>query len=153
ENLYGNYFTSSIDGELASESTTTQAAAASSSPTILDSLPTTISKSGTGATSASGSYTIPAGGSNKIVLLLFLAGGDKTSSLTASINGQAMTVFGLGGGNQIYGTGAWIATTTSGSVNYTVSWSVGTEYDVTFVTIQDADQTNPIDATHSSGDA
>src|SRR5712675_823532 len=68
QDIYGGapYFTSSIDGELASDATTTSPNAV---PSIMDSLPLTISAV-SAVTSDSRSYTVPAGGTNKLFLVL-----------------------------------------------------------------------------------
>jgi Salmonella virulence plasmid 65kDa B protein len=80
QNLYNSsavqYFTSSVEGELALDSTTTPP---SSAPTILDTLPISLSSGNNStnsnsthgqAVSGSFTYTVPAGGSNKALVVL-----------------------------------------------------------------------------------
>jgi Salmonella virulence plasmid 65kDa B protein len=82
QDLYGTtpYFTSSIEGELASEATSTTQTVVT--PTILDTAPLTI-HSGNG-TSDSFSYTVPSGGTNKLLVVLLAAGGTPSATLNGS---------------------------------------------------------------------
>lgn len=149
ENLYSDdaYFTSSIEGELASEATTSATAAPSVAPTILDSTPLTI-HSGSG-TSDSFSYTVPSGGSNKLLVVLL---GKGAGTPSATLNGQAITFTSVTGSDTQRSNPQYVgvlANPTSGTFAYSNTASNGFGYVV--FTLQDAAQTSPVDATYLAG--
>ena len=152
QDLYGNtpYFTSSIEGELAFEATTTPS---SPTPSILDTLPLALSSTTNvihgNAISDSFTYTVPSGGSNKTLVVWLFYGAGRDRTFTTSQNGSPITMNLLSGdpySNQsdfYYGT---LANPTSGT--FSISWTGGATYYLAVVfTLQDADISNPIDAT------
>ena len=147
QNLYSGttpYYTSSLEGELANINTT-PAPAATTSPSILDTLPLSIYQTSPGTTQDSRSYTVPAGGSNKLFLVLLTNGNSNTPS--ATLNGQPLTFIRITGStNRAYYFVGYLANPTSGT--FTMNWSPGTNADYTLLTVKDAAQTNPIDASN-----
>ena len=153
QDLYGNssFFTSSIEGELASEATTTPP---NPSPTILDTLPVTRHDMGNGSQyipviSGFFSYTVPAGGTNKLLACFIQDAYNAVSSV--SQNGTSMTVAPVPGSTaiQAYTHFAYLANPTSGTLS--VTFSTPDYASVWCVTLQDAAQTNPIDAQWRGG--
>jgi hypothetical protein len=142
QDLYGNtpYFTSSLDGELASTTMTATSSTATTSPVILDTLPLAIYQTPVGS-SDSRSYTVPAGGSNKLFLVL-LTNGSLTAP-SATLNGSPLTFVSIGTANRaIYFVG-YLADPTSGT--FTMNWSPNANSDYTLLTVANAAQSNPID--------
>ena len=84
QDLYQNvpYFSSSIDGELALATTSTAR--------IMDSLPTTMTSCGL-CNSLSVPYTVPSGGTNKVLVLLISASADIKSGYAATLNGVSLS--------------------------------------------------------------
>jgi RHS repeat-associated protein len=120
--------------------TTTQPSAY---PTILDTLPLAIYQTPVGS-SDSRSYAVPAGGSNKLFLVL-LTNGSLTAP-TATLNGASLTFVSIGTANRaIYFVG-YLANPTSGT--FTMNWSPNANSDYTLLTVKDAAQTNPIDVSN-----
>jgi hypothetical protein len=147
QNLYGSstpYYTSSLEGELAIINAL-PAPAATTSPSILDTLPLSIYQTSPGTTQDSRSYTVPAGGSNKLFLVLLTNGGGTNTS--ATLNGQSLTFIRINGSSNrsVYFVG-YLANPTSGT--FTMNWSPGANADYTLLTVKDAAQTNPIDASN-----
>ena len=142
QNLYsGGYFTSSIDGELVSLATSTPA---TTSPTILDSLPLSIYQTPVGS-SDSRSYTVPAGGSNNLFLVL-LTNGNSTAP-TATLNGSSLTFVRISGSiNRAYYFVGYLANPTSGT--FTMNWSPSANSDYTLLTVANAAQSSPIDVSN-----
>src|SRR5262245_33173576 len=84
QNLFHDtpYFSSSIDGELALATTTV---ASGNAPSILDTLPTTMTSCGL-CNSLSTSYTVPSGGTGKLLVLLISASADIQTGFAATQN-------------------------------------------------------------------
>jgi RHS repeat-associated protein len=149
QNLYGNnpYFTSSLDGELALDGTNTLAIAATSSPSIMDTLPVTHRVSGTNVTSDSFTYTVPSGGSNKLLVVMAALGADQSSSLTATLNGATATCQKIPGSLiRAYDYYCYLAAPTSGT--FSISWPTGSGFQYGIYTLQNAAQVNPIDVSY-----
>ena len=113
QSLYGSpsYFTSSIDGGMASEATTTPSV---TSPTIMDT-PNLTEHGCVGCASDSFSYTGPSGGTNKLFMVLLTRGG--AAFATGSLNGVPLSTFTqinttLGEGPSYY---AYLANPSSGT--------------------------------------
>ena len=145
QNLYsGEYFSSSIDGELFSLATSTPA---TTSPTILDSLPVTNRQSSVSVTSDSFSYTVPAGGTNKLLVVLLAMGADKSASLSATQNGASLTCQKISGSiTRAYHFYCYLASPASGT--FSISWSGGTVFQYSIFTLQNAAQSFPIDVSN-----
>jgi len=134
-----SYFTSSIDGELALDGTAQSSA--TTSPTILDALPLTLHK-GTAITSDSWTYTVPSGGQNKLLVVLFAGNADP---ITASQNGSPLSCSRINGViDRAYHTVCYLAAPTSGT--FSISWINAGGYQASMFTLQNAAQTSPIDA-------
>src|SRR6266436_8905072 len=153
QSIYGSapYFASSIDGELTSDGTTTPAIVATTSHTILDALPLPIQGLSFG-TSQSFTYTVPAGGSNKLLLVL-VAQNTGTAPTSATQNGVSLPVFTHVPGtvdraNYFY---SYLPAPTSGT--FTINWSGGTYADIEIVTLQNAAQINPVDVSNVTNNA
>ena len=96
------------------------------------------------SSSDSRSYTVPAGGSNKLFLVL-LTNGNSTAP-TATLNGASLTFVRINGtANEAYYFVGYLANPTSGT--FTMNWSPSTNSDYTLLTVANAAQTSPIDAT------
>jgi len=147
QNLYNpqlTYFTSSLDGELANIGTSTTAA--TTSPSILDSLPFTLHQSSTLISSDSFSYTVPAGGTNKLMVALIAFGnGDKSASLSVTQNGVPLTCQFIAYGIRAYQHLCYLANPSNGT--FAMSWSGAATLQYSVFTVKDAAQSNPIDAT------
>jgi hypothetical protein len=144
QGLYGNtpYFSSSIDGELTNATITATSSGATSSPYILDSLPLSIYQTPVG-TSDSRTYTVPAGGTNKLFLVL-LTNGNSTAP-SATLNGSPITFVRINGSaSEAYYFIGYLANPTSGT--FTMNWNPSTNSDYSLLTLANAAQTNPIDA-------
>jgi hypothetical protein len=91
QDLYGStpYFSSSIDGELASDVTTSPNS--TTTPSVLDPLDLTIRGYSSG-TSDSYSYSVPSSGSNKLFMCLVARGGGGDQTPTVTIGGNALTM-------------------------------------------------------------
>jgi len=135
-----SYFTSSTDGELANIATSTTAA--TTTPSVLDTVPLSTYKV-TAATSDSRSYTVPAGGSNRLFVLLLAA--NNTNTPTATLNGVSLSVSPISGtaGRMYYYVG-YLAAPSSGT--FQVNFSASTYARYALFTLKDAAQTSPIDA-------
>ena len=122
QNLYNGttlYYTSSLEGELANINAS-PIPAATTSPSILDTLPVSIYQTSPGTTQDSRSYTVPAGGSNKLFLVLLTNGNSNTPS--ATLNGQSLTFIRINGSaNRAYYFVGYLANPTSGT--FTMNWS------------------------------
>ena len=91
------------------------------------------------------SYTVPAGGSNKLFLVL-LANGNYQYALRNPQRRTAHLRAHHGSVNRAYYFVGYLANPTSGT--FTMNWSPGTNADYTLLTVTDAAQTNPIDASN-----
>jgi Salmonella virulence plasmid 65kDa B protein len=91
QNLYSSaaYFTSSIDGELASDSTTTPVGTV---PSIMDTLPLTTHVAAN-VTSDSFSYTVPLGGTNKLFVVMVCQNDTGSVPTSETLNGVALSTF------------------------------------------------------------
>jgi RHS repeat-associated protein len=139
-----SYFTSSIDGELSTDSAVT--VTASSTPTIMDSLPVTTHVNAIGTGSTSFTYTVPSGGQHKL-LLVYCACYAPNSGLSATLNGTPLAAFTRIDNGIIQPSNysfSYLANPTSG----TFVWNDANNGEDIFVvvTLQDAAQSNPIDA-------
>jgi hypothetical protein len=151
QDLYGSnpYFTSSIDGELAQDGGagavhTTIGVAATTSPTIMDSLPITVHKLAS-VTSDSFSYTVPAGGSNKVFIVNIRQCGPVAP--TATLNGASLTIQSVPGTyDRMYPFVGYVVAPTSGT--FSINFGSGaTCMDYVPLTVSGADQISPIDTT------
>ena len=116
----------------------------SANPTILDSIPIAIYQTPVG-TSDSRSYTVPAGGSNKLFLVLLTNG--NSSAPTATLNGASVTFVRINGPyNRAYYFVGYLANPTSGT--FTINWSPSTNSDYSLLTIANAAQLSPIDVSN-----
>ena len=149
ENLYNTpYLMSSIEGELAFDGVTTAAVIATTSPSILDTTPASgLMHNIEGGTSLSFSYTVPSGGQNKMLVVLWTQN-NSTDPTALSLNGTSFTSSitrhtescSPGMANHYF---AYLADPTSGTFNMT--WSGTTYSNVTVFTVQNARELNPID--------
>ncbi|MBI4133320.1 hypothetical protein HY478_01770, partial [Candidatus Uhrbacteria bacterium] len=132
--LLGNMLT------LAATEYSTASSTATTTPTILDTLPLTVLD--TGAGSYSGTYTVPSGGTNKL-LVVALAGSEAVPTVT--LNGETVTVTSFPGTpiRAFYHVGVFAAPTTA-----TLSVSGGNYAFVAF-TLKDAAQTFSVDSTNN----
>ena len=141
QNLYASstYYTSSIDGELAPYATSTVAIAATTSPSILDSVPLTWHTTAAGG--GSFTYTVPAGGNNKV----FVISSAGALTPTVSLNGVSITmnVVPTGQGIRAWHYVGTLLNPTSGTLSVS-----GTSQDFVVFTLQDADQTTPLDTNY-----
>jgi hypothetical protein len=142
QNLYStnSYFTSSIDGELASDSTSSPVG---TSPSILDSLPLTTHVAAN-VTADSFTYTVPSSGINKLFVVMVCQ--NSGTAPTATLNGGALATFVKMPGpfdrcNWFY---SYLAAPSSGS--FQINFSGSTYADYIVMTLQDAAQSNPDDA-------
>ncbi len=120
-------------------------------PTVLDSVPVTLTTSAVGVTSWSFTYTVPGGGSNKLlVFMMAIAAG--VSSVSGTWNGsETLTIGTIYGGavkNMLYG---YVANPTAGSHTFALSWTGSGAASIYVVTLQDAAQASPIDANNAGG--
>jgi hypothetical protein len=139
-----SYFTSSIDGELATDASVT--VTASSTPSIMDSLPVTTHANALGTGSTSFTYTVPAGGQHKL-LLVYCACNTPNSGLSATQNGVSLSSFtriDSGTFNVTNYSFAYLANPSSGSFVFNDANNGADVFVV--ITLQDAAQTNPADA-------
>jgi RHS repeat-associated protein len=151
QNLYGSpsYFTSSIDGELATEATS---APPLITPSIMDSLDLT-EHGCVGCVSDSFQYHVPDGGSNKLFMVLLSRGGAAVA--TGTLNGVPLSTFTQINASTSVEAPSYYAylanppTGTSTFVLTTHSSGDGITYHV--FTLQNAAQSNPIDVTASQG--
>ncbi len=121
---------------------------ASTNPSVLDSLPLNAHQE-IGATD-SFEYTVPTGGSNRLFVAIFAQGGNpSTEGLpTASLNGQSLTMAVIPGSFSRAGYSVgYLANPTSGTftVAYTDRFG-GHLVDYIVMTLDNASQTNPVDA-------
>jgi hypothetical protein len=148
QNLYSSstpYYTSSLEGELANINTL-PIPTATTSPSILDTLPLTVYQTSSGTTQDSRSYTVPSGGSNKL-FVVFVANFDSSNIPSATLNGQPLTFIRISGSlNRAWYFVGYLANPTSGT--FTMNWSPGTNADYTLLTVKDAAQTSSIDTTN-----
>jgi hypothetical protein len=95
------------------------------------------------------SYTVPSGGSNKL-LVVFVARGDAVAP-TATLNGVSLSTFTRYTSNEerFYHYYAYLANPSSGVFALTLNSMSQADYVV--MTLQDAAQTNPIDTTAGAG--
>jgi RHS repeat-associated protein len=121
-----------------------------SAPSILDTTPLTVHHAVTSA-SDSFTYTVPAGGANKLLVVEILSNGAfNPSSIT--LNGVAATigVHGTdGSGQHFLYTYGYLAAPTSGT--FSLSFPAAQTFDYVVFTVQNAAQTNPIDASYHTG--
>jgi hypothetical protein len=140
QNLFsGGYFTSSIDGELVSLATSTPA---TSTPTILDSLPVTYRTLSSG-TSDSFPYTVPSGGTNKELIVQVCMNAGSGGAPSATQNGASITFTKISGDvERCYHWYGVLPNPTSGA--FSISWPSGSvQYSV--MTLANVDQTSPVD--------
>ncbi len=129
-------------------------------PTIMDTLPISLSSGNNSSnansmhgSAASGSftYTVPSGGTNKVEFVQINGGcANGAGTFTITQNGTSLTVVrALSASNQAQMGYAYLAAPTTGSFSW--AYSNGASH-CTFVvvTVQDADQANPIDS-HTTG--
>ena len=116
---------------------------------VLDSVPLATYKV-TNATSDSRSYTVPAGGSNKLFMVLIATNGTTPTSVT--LNGSSATTTQLSGTSDRmrYFVG-YLASPSSGT--FQVNFSSATYGRYAIFTLQNAAQTNPIDTTSVTANA
>jgi YD repeat-containing protein len=149
QDLYGNnqYFTSSIDGELAIDASTTNATSngtsATTTPYIMDSFPLTVHTLGSGS-SDNFSYTVPSGGSNKVLVVLD-CDNDGAKPTSATQNGVSLATFvklpgHLDRCNWFY---SYLVAPTSGTFQINFPTTNARDYEV--FTVQNASQTTPVD--------
>jgi len=150
QDLYGSnpYFTSSIDGELASEATTSPVTVA---PTILDTIPSSgLMHSLQGGTSISFSYTVPSGGENKLLIVMWSGSNATPTAMTLNGTSFASSAYVWPASScapgMTYHWYAYLAAPTSGTFN--MQWSATENANIAAFTVRDAEQTNPIDAAH-----
>ena len=145
EDLYGDEasFRSSIDGELQdSTSTTTETAIATTTPSLLDSLPLSLVQIVNNTSLPSTTYTVPSGGENKLFVLVF--GNNNDNTPTVSLNNVSATCTRLTGTlNRAYPYVCTVPNPSTGTLS--VSFGSATYMDGVAFTLQDALQTNPID--------
>ncbi len=144
QNLYAtnSYFTSSIDGELINQATSFNA---TTTPSITDTLPVTLHQSSTLVTSDSFSYTVPAGGSNKLFLVVGEMGADVRSTLSATLNGSALTCQSVSGPLiRAYPFLCYVASPLSGT--FSMHWTGSSGFQYAVYTVQNAAQSSPVDA-------
>jgi hypothetical protein len=142
QNLYSSaaYFTSSIDGELATDATSTPG----TRPSILDTLPLTIHAAAS-VTSDSFSYTVPSGGSNKLFVVM-VCQNNATNAPTATLNGVSLATFVKMPGplDRCGWYYSYLAAPSSGT--FQINFTGGSTYaDYEVMTLQDAAQANPDD--------
>jgi Salmonella virulence plasmid 65kDa B protein len=137
QDLYGSnpYFTSSLDGELALDGTNTPAINATAAPSILDTTPLTLHQAAN-TTSDSFPYTVPAGGTNKL-LVVEVGANDSAPPSSMTLNGVVLTVksFGTNGSGQFFGYSyGYLAAPTSGT--FTITWPAARFFDYVPFTMQ-----------------
>ena len=124
--------------------TPVSAAQATTSIAILDPFPLALYQTPL-ETSDSRWYSVPAGGSNKLFLVL-LTNGNATAP-TATLNGASLTFVRINGtANEAYYYVGYLANPSSGV--FSITWSPSTNSDYTLLTVANAAQTNPIDASN-----
>jgi hypothetical protein len=126
--------------------------AAAVAPSIADASSTATYRSGIG-TSDSFTYTVPSNGTNKLLVVVFGSGGDKSSSINATQNGASLTCanFSTPPHNNAYEMYCYLPSPSTGT--FSISWSGSNGYEYSVFTLQDAAQTDPIDVATSGGDA
>ena len=118
---------------------------ATTSIAIMDAVPITFRQSSTNVTSNSFTYTVPAGGTNKLLVVMLALGADKSASLSATQNGAPLTCQKISGPLiRAYHFYCYFAAPTSGT--FSISWSGGSVFQYSIFTLQNAAQSNPIDA-------
>jgi RHS repeat-associated protein len=130
-------------------SATTSTVANGTAPSILDTLPTTMTSCGL-CNSLSLSYTVPSGGSNKLLVLLISGSADIKTGYAATLNGVSLsplTKISTGSGTIGLSYYAYLANPTSGTFN--ISWSNMHGAEFALVTLQDANVSSPVDVTAS----
>jgi hypothetical protein len=144
QNLYSSTasFSSSIDGELVSDATSS---AVGTVPTILDSLPLT-THAAANTTSDSFAYTVPSGGTNKLFVVMVCKNDAATAPTLATLNGVSLPTFVKMPGTLdrcgwFY---SYLAAPTSGT--FQINFSGATYADYVVMTLQNAAQSNPDDA-------
>src|SRR5208337_1651451 len=144
QDLFGTtpFFTSSIDGELTNTNVTATTSNATTSPTILDALPLSTYKV-TNSTSDSRSYTVPAGGINKLFVILLAENGSSVPS--ATLNGIPVAFSKIPGTSDRMGYFVgYVPSPSSGTFQITFTYSAYARY--ALMTLQNAAQSYPIDA-------
>jgi hypothetical protein len=143
QDLYGSYpyYSSSIEGELASTTSTIVPAAATTTPTIMDSSFT--SHGCDPCSSDSFTYTVPAGGTNKLFVVMLTTPSANTPS--ATLNGVALQTFVRYSVNptEYQHWYAVLPNPTSGTFSINLNGGNSMDYDV--FTVQNANLTNPTD--------
>jgi hypothetical protein len=139
-------YTSSLDGELANTATTTTAA--TTSPSILDTIPVTYQTLSTG-TGLSFPYTVPSGGSNKLLVTQFCLGATRTPTATQNGVSVSLTAIGTVGDRCVHWYGT-LANPTSGtfSINWTGPGGAGA-LQISVMTLKDADLNSPVTVLHA----
>ena len=144
---YRQAFTYDWLGNLLSVTNGTTSTPVGTMPSILDSLPVTNRQSSVSVTSDSFSYTVPAGGANKLLVVLLAIGADKSSSLAATQNGASLTCRKISGSiTRAYHFYCYLASPASGT--FSISWSGGTVFQYSIFTLQNAAQSSPIDVSN-----
>lgn len=144
QTLYaGTSYTSSIDGELASEATTTTP---SSSLSLADVTNLTVHHF-VANTSVSFTYTVPSGSNQVLIVRANDSDGLQTNTFTGTQNGQTITFTKVTTCTPLVASDIWygkLVAPTSGT--FTINASKTTTADFVVYTVNGADQTNPVDA-------